>query len=601
MNNEKENWELLFDNLLNIQAELQAELRINTTLNKIFAEIDKYILNHRMTLQQTFDLIVDKTSELLSVKYVQIVKKSNNQLEIVSSSDRGQIGGEVSYKSVCGDSIKKKETIIIADIDKYDGVYENFFDSKKELMSSEIVTPIVVDDIVFGVINVESKERNAFYGKEYILQAISNQAAIAIKHSLIVDDKIFANDSYGLLTNAEIDMEEIISILDNYSKSVRENITSNFSEFQIVFVDGPFLQIVFATNEESRGLKVSIDDSVAGDAIKTKETQSYDDVRGVKKYKKLTTGDIKSELVVPIIVQETAIAAINVESLSLNAFTEIDQYLLERFAEQTSNFIALVRLQWMKFKASEKKSSDDMMIAIADKIGNLIHRLNNVASAIKNNAKAIDEFVLEPASLSSQEKERIRRFLRNIQESAEQALGIPSELKKRILESSMFNPNEEIKKVISFLNMPENIKIKLHLDEGIPSQKLFSFDIVVETLLKNSIDAIQEKQQYDVTHCGNIDIETKLITHTGAKNQYFSFSIQDNGIGIKREDYKKIFTASFSTKYKKANNSSGLGYGLWWVRAFVTRIRGYILVDSDPVESFTKFEIRIPLHNIKEN
>jgi signal transduction histidine kinase len=88
-------------------------------------------------------------------------------------------------------------------------------------------------------------------------------------------------------------------------------------------------------------------------------------------------------------------------------------------------------------------------------------------------------------------------------------------------------------------------------------------------------------------------VETRISDMAGQSNRYFIFSVKDNGIGINPSDVKSIFLRRFTTKERKTG--SGLGYGLWWVKSFVTRTKGYIMVDPNPGTG-AKFEIRIPLN-----
>ena len=60
-------------------------------------------------------------------------------------------------KGVCGCSAKERRTIIVDDVNKFKGHI-----ACSSLSKSEIVTPIIKDDIVIGVIDIDSPVYNRF-------------------------------------------------------------------------------------------------------------------------------------------------------------------------------------------------------------------------------------------------------------------------------------------------------------------------------------------------------------------------------------------------------------------------------------------------------
>lgn len=78
-------------------------------------------------------------------------------------------------KGVCGTSAEKRQTIIVPDVDKYPGHIVCDVESR-----SEIVVPIVKEDKLYGVLDVDSSQLNAFnetdkiYLEEMINYLVSN-------------------------------------------------------------------------------------------------------------------------------------------------------------------------------------------------------------------------------------------------------------------------------------------------------------------------------------------------------------------------------------------------------------------------------------------
>ena len=76
-------------------------------------------------------------------------------------------------KGVCGTSFEKKETIIVDDVNKFAGHI-----ACSSLSKSEIVTPIIIDNKVKAVIDIDSPIYNRFSNKEKdFLEEIASKLA----------------------------------------------------------------------------------------------------------------------------------------------------------------------------------------------------------------------------------------------------------------------------------------------------------------------------------------------------------------------------------------------------------------------------------------
>jgi GAF domain-containing protein len=78
-------------------------------------------------------------------------------------------------KGVCGTSAQKKETIIVPDVNKFPGHIFCDADSK-----SEIVIPIIKNDTLFGVLDIDSSDFDSFNetDKEYLEKIVEYLVSI---------------------------------------------------------------------------------------------------------------------------------------------------------------------------------------------------------------------------------------------------------------------------------------------------------------------------------------------------------------------------------------------------------------------------------------
>ena len=92
-------------------------------------------------------------------------------------------------------------------------------------------------------------------------------------------------------------------------------------------------------------------------------------------------------------------------------------------------------------------------------------------------------------------------------------------------------------------------------------------------------------------------VPLELTVSTWNEPKTLCVSVQDNGIGIKKEDVKKIFEKFYRVHTGNLHDVKGFGLGLAYVKKIITDHKGSVSVDSE-YGIGTKFTIRIPLLNV---
>jgi signal transduction histidine kinase len=113
----------------------------------------------------------------------------------------------------------------------------------------------------------------------------------------------------------------------------------------------------------------------------------------------------------------------------------------------------------------------------------------------------------------------------------------------------------------------------LHID-------LLLIQEVIENLIANAI-------AYS-TPSGKVDIIVDASENT------VSIAVKDTGIGISKEDQKKLFTKFFRSEKAKIKNTEGSGLGLYVVKSYVERWGGKMNVESEEGKG-SIFTILLPI------
>jgi signal transduction histidine kinase len=136
------------------------------------------------------------------------------------------------------------------------------------------------------------------------------------------------------------------------------------------------------------------------------------------------------------------------------------------------------------------------------------------------------------------------------------------------------------------------------------------FDIQVEKCggsMDLELDAMESVVYVDEMHFTNVlfnlmenavkyrrsDVPLSLIARTVNKEDKIVISIQDNGMGIKKENLKKIFDRFYRVSTGNVHNVKGFGLGLAYVKKIIDELNGTIKVESE-LNTGTVFTITLP-------
>jgi PAS domain S-box-containing protein len=274
----------------------------------------------------------------------------NEQLKLIGirGGSKGIPVMPLSGPGIVVKAAKTKATVMVSDTRK-DATYvdhEGFDWGNDPTMLSELAVPVLVEDQCVAVLNTESSVLNAFGNEEQtLLEILAFHVGLAFRR-LKYQEKLRALHQHTSSLALAKTYDEVVKLtLDameftlGFTHAGFEEINSDCVRirgvrgmplsFETLTLDGP--GVVVQAAKTKRAIRVS---------DTTEETMFVDSkVRSANG----ETVPMLSELAVPVIVDDSAVAVLNVESVERNKFSEQDEILLGTLANHLASAITRIR------------------------------------------------------------------------------------------------------------------------------------------------------------------------------------------------------------------------------------------------------------------
>ena len=171
---------------------------------------------------------------------------------------------------------------------------------------------------------------------------------------------------------------------------------------------------------------------------------------------------------------------------------------------------------------------------------------------------------------------------------------------EKVLQMSMFDRQkatlklEEIDANAAIFNIVNTFKLKVEKYGGSISAQLDAMDAIVTVDEMHFTNVIFNLLDNAVKYRSEERPLRLVVASRDLSDERLQITIEDNGIGIRRDDLKKIFDKFYRVSTGNRHDVKGFGLGLAYVRTMVSELGGDIRVESE-YNVGTKFIIILPL------
>jgi signal transduction histidine kinase/PAS domain-containing protein len=550
----------------NISLEVESKKGLVENRDRLIA-----LYNHTIELEKanTEDQIIRVTyealSKILGYTVVDIIKVEDGVLFDAYSSG-GSFITEINGPGITSRATRTLKTQLVADT-LLDPDYIK--GNREAWMRSEIVVPVQVEGTVEYVINVENPEPDYFTViDQKMLEAYSIHMSNAI-HRIREDNqrkkytqRLEALHRFSVKANGVYDIE---TVAKSVISSLQGSLGYDYCSFGTV--EDRFLVIRYNSVDENQFTFPITSKGITVRAVQTGETQYVKDVSSDPDYIPNNVIEIRSELAVPVKLEDEVVAVINIESNNFDAFTLDDRHLVEILAGYVSAAYDRIRhiheVEALEHLRGQEKLEETRRVA------NMVsHDLRGPLTVIKNSVyllKKNKEKTVELVNLIDENTSRITETLNDLGETTISGN----------ITHTLGDIVQVLNETIRSIPPPSGVNVEFNSDQEL---LFYSFDAsklkrVIYNLLVNAYEAMPNG--------GKVTLTLKTV-----KDQIV-ITVEDTGIGIPSSMIDSVFKPYFTTK------KDGKGLGLNICKQIIEAHNGKIAVKSK-LGKGTKFTLTMP-------
>lgn len=333
--------------LLEVADVVNSTLDLDTTLRRV-AELVRKVIDYEIF---AILLLNEKTQELR-------VRFQVGHPREVAERIRIRVG-----EGVTGVAAQRREAVLVDDVSK-----DKRYISSVAGVRSELAVPLVLKNLVIGVIDIESHQPNHFDEEhKRLLTLIASRMAVGIENARLYTRSTRQARTLVLLNEIARELTSILN-LDELLKRIAELVSRliDYQMFSILLLDeaGEKLQHRFSLRfQENIHLKheIPMGRGLVGYAAQHRQAVLVPDVSKDARYIQLNP-ETRSELAVPLIYKDKVIGVLDLEHTRRGFFTEDHKRTVTTLAAQVAIAIENARL-YEEIARQEKRLERDLALA----------------------------------------------------------------------------------------------------------------------------------------------------------------------------------------------------------------------------------------------
>ncbi len=572
-------------------AENSGMLQRMSMLNEIALKIDA-----AKTREEILTIIRLEAQWLLSYKvcFLSLVNRANSHY-VVSTLSPVADAADLNHKHFAIEEgmpgwVIKNQAAIISEIQS-GPVFTHTIEGKLQDMGiqSLLIVPLRTANMVIGSLTFGATKGGTFYEED---QAVAQQFAIylasAIKNTSIVEDaskRIAQIEMINTVSNQLTAMLHLDELLSVAASTIQK--TFNYFDVTVFLLSEDKCELILEAHSGNfidflpLGYRQKVDVGLMGWVAQHGKKILCNDVSLDPRYVVYEYHNTKSELAIPIKIENEIVGVMNVEDTKLHAFDEMDAVVLETLSDQLGIAIKNAKLYDEIRRANMKLTELDKMKS--EFLGIVSHDFRSPLSSIMLAGRALlKQEAIKDMPRMKEYLQLIVNQANRLNQLAEDTLSITK------LESG------RLSYFFKIVNIERLIQDAVTLVRfSIRHQFIYTIGPNI-TFIKGDQSKLRQVLQNLVGNAVKYSPRGGKITINvdDYSDDQIIISVSDEGIGIPPEQVDKLFQKFSRVETGEGREIRGAGLGLWICREVVEAHGGKIWIESE-LGKGTKFKLTL--------
>ncbi len=457
---------------------------------------------------------------------------------------------------------------------------------------SELAAPLLMDDEVRGVLNVDSDRVDAFSeGDQELLESLATQATIVIRNSwrfeqLRLKTRLFESlISVGQAINSTLQLSEALHAVTREACNL---MGAKMSSLLMLDETRQWLDLKASHGAGDYYVgkpRLNVEDSLLGVVVRRKKAMQVENVQVSSRYQNIDVArqeGLVSLLSVPLIFGGSALGALNVYTPSRHIFPNEEVKILTALAELSAIAIEKARLHERIVSMEEAMRQSEKLSALGLLAAEVAHEIRNPLTVIKMLFHSLNlEFPpgdprAKDTRVMGEKMEQLNRIVEQILDFARGNEPRPTRIQLNVL-------IEDLKLLVRHKFSQHKIELACCLDPELPLMMgdAAQLEQVFLNLSLNALEAMKDG--------GRLTITTHAMPgKTEEDPGTICVEFKDTGMGMSAAQKERLFSSLL-----QSTKAGGTGIGLAIVARTVETHNGQIHVKSSPGKGAT-FKLTFP-------
>ena len=459
---------------------------------------------------------------------------------------------------------------------------------------SELAVPLLINNDVRGVLNVDADRLNAFTADDQaLLEALSLQAARVIQNTWLYEQlrlkaRLFESlASVSQTINSTLNLDDALRVI---TREACQLMDAKMSSLLLLDDSREWLDLRASHGAGSDYLtkpRLNVAESLVGNVVRRRRPIQDENVQTSGRYQNISMArreGLVSLLSVPLVFGGQALGVLNVYRGTPHIFPNEEVRILSALAELSGIAIEKARLYERIVDVEEQLRQNERLSALGLLAAEVAHEIRNPLTVMKMLYHSLD-LQFPPGDPRTQDNKIMGEKMEHLNRVVEQVLDFARSTEPRLAPVNVNQLLDDLSLLTRHKLRQQRVEVVRELAPQIPAVlgDATQLEQAFLNLTLNAVEAMPEG--------GRLTITTRALHQPRTRKEptHVVIEFSDTGVGMTEEQQQKAFSSLLATTKVK-----GTGLGLAIVARVIETHRGEVKLKSKPAKG-TTFTITLPM------